>query len=100
MTPAAAEPRRWRIRSSDHFAWAHAPSGHVLYHRPSGRTHFLNTGAWLLLGGCLDEARDARGAALALSTRQNTSPDPRFIAHVADLLRHLERLGLVESLPE
>jgi len=100
MNPPAATPRRWRARSRDHYAWAHMPSGHVLYHRPSGQTHFLNTGAWLLLDRCLEEARDATGVALALAALQNAVPDPRFVEHVTELLRHLERLGLVESDPE
>lgn len=92
-----APARRWRVPAGEPFAWAHAPSGHVLYHRPSGQTHFLNDGTTLLIDRCLLEPQDAEGAALALAALQNAEPDPRFLRHVAELLTHLEELGLVES---
>ncbi len=97
MSSAAA--RRWRVAEGAPFAWAHARSGHVLYHRASGQTHFLNEGTVLLLRDCLREPRDAREAAHSLARLQDAEPDPRFFDHVARLLVHLEDLGLVESVP-
>lgn len=96
MTPPTA-PRRWRVASDSPFAWAHSDSGHVLYHRPSGQTHFLNDGAMLLLSRCLLEPREATAAALELARLQNAEPDARFLEHVSGLLRHFENLGLIES---
>jgi len=54
-------------------------SGHVLYHRPSGQTHFLNEGGALLLRECLLEPRDAVQAARALADLQGAEPDPQFL---------------------
>ncbi len=93
-----APARRWRVPADKPFAWAHAPPGHVLYHRPSGQTHFVNEGTALLLDQCLLEPHDADAAALALAALQNAEPDPQFRRHVAELLRHLEDLGLAESI--
>jgi hypothetical protein len=39
----------WRAVPADQLSWADWDSGHALYHRLSGKTHFLNpTGAALL----------------------------------------------------
>ena len=78
------------------FVWAQYESGHVVYHRPSGHTHFLNEGCALLLRECLLEPRDAVEAALALAALQGAEPDPQFLRHVSELLSHLERVGLIE----
>lgn len=99
MTTDDAPKRRWRVPPGSPFAWAHAESGHVLYHRPSGRTHFVNDGTALLLGRCLLEPHDAQGAAYALADLQDAEPDPAFLERVADLLVHLEHLGLVDPVP-
>jgi PqqD family protein of HPr-rel-A system len=97
MTSPAGGTTRWWVRSVAPFAWAHSDSGHVLYHRHSGQTHFLNEGCALLLRECLPEPRDAAEAALALAKLQGAEPDPQFLRHVAELLQHLERVGLIES---
>jgi len=97
MSPPAGGPPRWRVPPGAPFAWAHSDSGHVLYHRPSGQTHFLNEGGALLLHECLLEPRDAHQAAQALAELQGAEPDPQFLRHVEDLLEHLEAVGLVES---
>lgn len=97
MTQRAGAPRRWRVAPGSPFAWAHAQSGHVLYHRPSGQTHFLNETAALLLGRCLLEPRNADEAAASLARLQGAEPDPQLPGHVAELLLHFEALGLVET---
>lgn len=94
---APIAPRRWRVASGSPFAWMHSDSGHVLYHRPSGQTHFLNEGAMLLLVRCLLEPHDADEAARTLASLQQAEPDARFLEHVSDLLLHLESLGLIEA---
>ncbi len=96
--PAGGSPR-WRVSSDTPFAWARFASGHVLYHRPSGQTHFLNEGGALLLRECLAEPRTAVEAARALADLQGAEPDTQFLRHIAQLLSHLERIGLVEPVP-
>lgn len=100
MSASPGGARRWRVPSEALFAWAHWESGHVLYHRPSGQTHFLNDGTALLLQRCLLEPRDAEDAARTLAALQNARPDPQFLGHVADLLLHLEHLGLIEAVQD
>ncbi len=97
MNPPAGGTPRWQVSSRTNFVWAHFESGHALYHRPSGQTHFLNEGGALLLRDCLLEPRNAVEAALALADLQEAEPDPQFLQHVAELLSHLERVGLIES---
>ena len=97
MSRSGGGTPRWRIPCGAPFVWAHSGSGHVLYHRPSGQTHFLNDGGALLLRECLLEPRDAVEAALRLADLQGAEPDPDFLRHVAELLSHLERVGLIES---
>lgn len=97
MSQSAGGTPRWRVPYGAPFAWAHFGSGHVLYHRLSGQTHFLNDGGALLLRECLLESRDALEAARRLADLQGAEPDPDFLRHVAELLSHLERVGLIES---
>lgn len=62
------------------FAWAHWSDGHVLYHRPSGKTHFLNEAGAALLRELLANPAETFDADPALQ----------------GLLLRFETLGLVE----
>lgn len=67
----------------------------MVYHRPSGKTHFLNAGTFLLLREVLRESLDAAEAAKGLALLQGAHADERFCEHVASLLERLDELGLV-----
>jgi PqqD family protein of HPr-rel-A system len=98
-TTAGAEAR-WRAGPAEGLVWADLGSAYVVYHRPSGRTHFLNSATADLLQHVLVEPRSARAAAEELAAREGADGDAAFFAAVADSLLHLEHLGLVERCDE
>jgi PqqD family protein of HPr-rel-A system len=69
---------------------------YVAYHRPSGKTHFLNGVMAELLGSVLVTERTADSVAEELAARQGAAVDPDFRAAVADSLAQLDYLGLIE----
>jgi PqqD family protein of HPr-rel-A system len=73
-------------------AWRHFGDGCVVYHRPSGKTHFLNEPSARLLLTVLRQPTSVSAAASALAFED---PAPAYVAAVADLLLRLEELGLV-----
>lgn len=74
---------RWAAAPAAHFAWADWSDGHVLYHRPSGKTHFLNEAGAALLRELLADPGEAFAADESLH----------------GLLLRFEALGLVERAP-
>jgi PqqD family protein of HPr-rel-A system len=89
---------RYRAAPTESCLWADCQGDWVLFHRPSGKTHFLNAGTALLLREVLRTPLHAGAAAAELARLQGGSLDARFQSHVADLLRRLEELGLVERI--
>lgn len=70
----------------------------MVYHRSSGKTHFLNIGTCLLLREVLLEPLDAPEAATRLARLQGARVDDRLFEHVAQLLTRLDELGLVRRI--
>lgn len=70
---------RWIAPPAAEFAWADWSDGHVLHHRPSGKTHFLNEAGAALLREMLANPGEAFEA------------DPALYG----LLLRFETLGLV-----
>lgn len=87
---------RWRVVDPDCFAWADWPDQHVLYHRPSGMTHFLNASSALLLREVLVEPQGAPEAAEVLASILGAECTGELIESVATSLFRFEELGLVE----
>jgi PqqD family protein of HPr-rel-A system len=87
---------RWRARPSHDLIWSDFGDTYVVYHRPSGKTHFLNAATAELLEQVLAEPRSARAAAEELAAREGAVGDAAFFSAVAQSLLHLEHLGLVE----
>jgi PqqD family protein of HPr-rel-A system len=94
--PLQAEAARWRARPEHELVWARFDDEYVAYHRPSGKTHYLNAAAATLLTKVLAEPKSAAAAADDLAVAQDAPGDGAFFGEVADLLQHLEHLGLVE----
>ncbi len=88
----------WRARQAQDLVWAEFGSDFVVYHRPSGKTHFLNAATAALLREVLIDPKPARAAAAALAAAENAAEDGDFFAAVAGSLAQLEYLGLVERL--
>lgn len=84
---------RWQAADSASFAWCQYPDGYVVYHRPSGKTHFLNASAFLLLTEILDRPKTAEQAAGDLIDNSDLDTPPA--AELAATLEHFAYLGLV-----
>ena len=87
--------QRWKSAGAADCLWAGWDGSFVLFHRPSGRTHFVNAATALLLQRVLASPRDAASASLELAAAQHSEHSPDFLRHVEDLLVRLEDLGLV-----
>ena len=92
----SAEETRWRAGPAHDLVWSELGDTYVVYHRPSGRTHFFNAATADLLEHVLSVPRTARAAANELAAREDAAADPQFNALVADSLEHLAHLGLIE----
>ncbi|HRO59573.1 MAG TPA: HPr-rel-A system PqqD family peptide chaperone [Burkholderiaceae bacterium] len=88
---------RWRSATSDEFLWAEWDREFVVFHRPSGQTHFVNAASAALLRDILVDPMDALDASRALAGQTPDAPEPDadFARHVFGLLVRFEELGLV-----
>ncbi len=87
---------RWRSISADDILWAEWDDDYVAYHRPSGKTHFLNASSALLLTEILVEAKDAASVTKLLSPSGDLDISRERVEQVMSMLARLEHLGLVE----
>jgi PqqD family protein of HPr-rel-A system len=89
---------RWQAVPAADLSWAAYDDNFVLFHRPSGQTHFINAVTAVLLCDVLSEPRSARAAAQALVEAQHATDDPDYEPHVLGLILRLEELGLVRRI--
>lgn len=87
---------RWRSIAGGDCDWAEYDGDYVVFHRPSGQTHFVNAATALLLTEILCEPRSAEEAAVDLAACQAAPVDVDVYPRVLGLLVRLEELGLVE----
>jgi PqqD family protein of HPr-rel-A system len=78
--------------------WAEFGVDVVVYHRPSGKTHFLNAATALLLKDVLVQPKSSLEAAEELADLQASAADSNFLVAVRASLEHLEHLGLADRL--
>jgi PqqD family protein of HPr-rel-A system len=88
--------KRWRARSPDEIVWAHFDEDYVAFHRPSGKTHFLNAASHLLVCEILTDARDLDAIVSEFVADEHDGGPTAFVAQMRTMLDHLENLGLVE----
>ena len=86
----------WCAGPARELVWSQFDDVYIAYHRPSGKTHFLNTATADLLGHVLVAPRTARSAGEELAAREGAAAAPDFLSAVAESLLHLEHLGLIE----
>jgi len=90
----------WCAVDPESMVWANWGEGQVVYHRPSGRTHFLNDVSRRLIVDVLPApggpGRDAGSVAAALDIPADDLDVEEMVEEIHDLLMHLEALGLVE----
>ena len=94
---------RWQCRCPDDLVWADFNDQFVVFHRPSGQTHFLNESAAVLLIDVLASPTTLDEAARALlgDPDQASAPDdpPRELRErVLRMLVRFEELGLVQRI--
>jgi PqqD family protein of HPr-rel-A system len=88
---------RWQSGPAEQFAWSKLDDdAYAVYHRPSGKTHVMNAASVDLLTHVLTLPRSARAAAEELAAREGSVAEPEFFATIAESLRYLEHLGLIE----
>lgn len=93
---ASSSHKWWRARSPDEIVWAHFDEDYVAFHRPSGKTHFLNAPSYRLICEILTEARDLDAIIGGFVTDENDSDPAAHVGKMRAMLDHLENLGLVE----
>lgn len=75
--------------------WTDCGDVMAVFHRGSGKTHFLNHPSHALLTKVLAAPTDLAGAARNLARLQSVDCDRNFEEHVFRLVARLEELGLV-----
>jgi PqqD family protein of HPr-rel-A system len=86
----------WRARPADEVRWLSLDDDYVLYHRGSGKTHFLNAASKHLLRDVLTVPRTAAEAAEALARHEGVVVEPAYVTVVARTLEQLDDLGLID----
>lgn len=88
-------PVLWRASPVEEIAWVQFDDEYVAYHRPSGKTHFLNAATHRLLTDLLVEPARLATVAAAFAAGSSASPVGDVEKELRATLSHLESLGLV-----
>jgi PqqD family protein of HPr-rel-A system len=87
---------KWCSQSPDDIVWVVLDGEFVVYHRPSGKTHFLNAASQLLICDILRKPRDFAGIANEFASSDTDDHPDIYLEEMRSLLNRLEALGLVE----
>jgi PqqD family protein of HPr-rel-A system len=87
---------RWQSTAQDNLLWLDWGDSSAVFHRPSGKTHFVNSATVLLLRQVLIRPMDEESASRALLAAHGLAEQPQYLEQVSGLLLRLEQLGLVE----
>lgn len=95
MNGATSSPDAlWQACEPEALLWAHWGNDHVVFHRPSGQTHFVNEATVFLLQEALVCPASLVEITQALGAYAGDGAD-EFTVHLEDLLTRFEVLGLV-----
>ena len=86
----------WRSRSPDDIVWAVFGNDYVAYHRPSGKTHFLNAASQLLICDILTKTTPLSEIADKFASEATDGHADAYLEQMRAMLDRLEHLGLVE----
>lgn len=89
---------RWRSAAPGDTAWVGWGHDHIAYHRPSGKTHFLNASSKRLITELLCEPTDLASIVEAFGVVEGDSEWQAQTDEMHSMLDRLEQLGLVERL--
>jgi PqqD family protein of HPr-rel-A system len=92
---AAETSDHWQIDRPEDLLWERFEDGAAVYHRRSGKTHFLNAGSVALLHRLGFGPLDRAAAAAAAAGCPVDELTPEFIAEVEETLMRFERAGLI-----
>jgi PqqD family protein of HPr-rel-A system len=87
---------RWQAVATDALCWAHFGDKWALYHRPSGKTHFVNDATVWLLRDLLTQPLTIAEVTPLLLASASQLEQVEIRATTGELLLRLEELGLVE----
>lgn len=87
---------KWRSRPRNEIAWAKFDDDFVAYHRPSGKTHFLNAASYNLLNEILIEPRSLSAILEMFATEETDENADAYLEQMTEMLTHIEALGLIE----
>lgn len=85
----------WRSNAED-CVWAHYDDDYVVFHRPSGKTHFLNAAGYRLLTEILERPEGTTAIATRLASSGGSEPGTLDEEEVHAMLVRFEYLGLVD----
>lgn len=87
---------KWRSCSPTQCNWVTFENDFVVYHRPSGKTHFLNVGSEVLLTDVLTEARSLTSILDIFASDDTDEDHEEYVRQMQSMLDRLEYLGLIE----
>lgn len=88
---------QWRSRDEDERVCVALDDDFVVYHRPSGATHFLNSEAHALMVDVLSIPRDLQSIVSFFTDHESDAEAAVISEQMERLLARLEYLGLIES---
>lgn len=94
MTASTSSAARWRAAGHEAVRWERLGDDYVAYHRPSGKTHFLNGASRVLLCEILTEPKPLAQIGREFAAGAEDLPGD-FTAELLAMLSRFEQLGLV-----
>ena len=97
---AISDTSLWYSNAAD-CVWANYPDSYAVFHRPSGKTHFLNAAGYRLITEILERPGDTASIAAELAVAGAEESSPLNVDEVHAMLVRFEYLGLVDrSVPQ
>ena len=87
----------WKSVPATDIAWVGWDGSYAGYHRPSGRTHFLNGSSYSLVTDFLRSAQDLDSVLDSIASGQEPQARESLRHEVLELLEQLEHVGLIEK---
>ena len=99
MTDLADQTQpKWGVISPEDIVWAGNGDDWIAYHRPSGKTHFLNAASRSLITDLLAEPASLPEVLEAFGIPADTDESASEVAGMRSLLDRLVNTGLIERL--
>lgn len=95
-TEQEPSPPVWRRRPLADLVCTGFDEDFIAYHRPSGKTHFLNAATHILIFDVLSKPMDLKAIADAITPGNPEGNDKEYLARLRAMIARLEHLGLVE----